>query len=256
MYRFGDQMNLRGKTALVTGAGRGLGKAIAEKLGQSGADVIVNYRVNNMAAEQLAGNIAELGVYSVAVRADVSRADEVASMRSTIENQLGRKIDVLVNNAGDIYRPASWSEISPSDEERTLMTNLGSTLICTREFASGMADRGEGRVVNISSTYAFAGTAQVLAYTAAKAGVISATRGMARELGGKNVLVNCVVPGNFETDLSSSAGSEFQDWVRSTTPVGRFGYPHELADAVAFLVASDFITGAVLVVDGGHSLNL
>jgi NAD(P)-dependent dehydrogenase (short-subunit alcohol dehydrogenase family) len=162
----------------------------------------------------------------------------------------------LVNNAGDILRPGAWDEQSDEDLERTIYMHLVGPIRLIRGLAPKMAEDGYGRIINIASTYGITGAAAVLSYTAAKAGLISVTYSMARELGSSGITVNAIAPGNFDTAMTESAGPDMKEWAISTTPLARLGEPSEVAHAMRYLLDAEFVTGTVLVVDGGQLLNV
>lgn len=248
-------MILEGKLALVTGSSRGLGRASAIALANQGCVIAVNYLKNKNEASQVVELIRQNGGKAESFQADVSKEMDVKSLSSNIKKRLG-DVDILVNNGASIPRPGNWDLLGGKDLEYTIAVNLTSVIHCIREFAPAMIKKNEGRIINIASTYAIPGAAAVLAYTAAKAGVISVTRSMARELGKYNITVNAIAPGNFDTALAVEAGEGFAEWAASTTPLGRLGKPEEIGEAVVALVKSNFITGDVLVVDGGQLLNI
>lgn len=245
-------MNLTDKVALVTGAGRGLGRAIAVELAKAGAKIAINYIDNKEDAEEtlrLVNEHSSGGIFN----ADVSQPSEVQRMVEQIVAEYGR-IDVLVNNAGVILRPGNWDQQSDEDMARTIDVNLKGQLNCIRAIAPIMQNNKSGRIVNIASTNGQTGTPAILAYSAAKAGVINATLAMAKALANDGVTVNTVSPGVFDTDMTHDASEELVKWTIDNTPLGRLGEPREIGEAVKFLAESDFITGHVLVVDGGFSL--
>lgn len=245
-------MNLTDKVALVTGAGRGLGRAIAVELAKAGAKIAINYIDNKEDAEEtlrLVNEHSSGGIFN----ADVSQPSEVQRMVEQIVAEYGR-IDVLVNNAGVILRPGNWDQQSDEDMARTIDVNLKGQLNCIRAIAPIMQNNKSGRIINIASTNGQTGTPAILAYSAAKAGVINATLAMAKALANDGVTVNAVSPGVFDTDMTHDAGEELVKWTIDNTPLGRLGEPREIGEAVKFLAESDFITGHVLVVDGGFSL--
>jgi 3-oxoacyl-[acyl-carrier protein] reductase len=248
-------MKLTDKTAVVTGASRGLGRATAIELARAGAKVVVNYRVNETAAKETARQVSELGAEAVIVQADVTSESAIENLYAQTIDAFG-SADIVVNNAGYIFRPAGWDTQSEELIFRTLSLDLVSVMTMTKQFAPDMIRAGWGRIVNITSTYAMTGAAPVAAYTAAKAGVISYTYAMARELGAHGITVNAVAPGNIDTDLTRESGKEVNDWAVSTTPLGRLGKPSEVGEAVLYLVGADFVTGHVLTVDGGQLLNM
>jgi 3-oxoacyl-[acyl-carrier protein] reductase len=234
--------SLEGKNALVTGASRGIGRAIAAELGRAGASVVLSYRTGAEEAESLA---AEIG--GRAVQADVSEAD---SARSLVEE--AGDIDVLVNNAG-VTRDGLLVRMSDEDWQTVIDTNLASVFYTCRAAVRGMMKKRAGAIVNISSIVGIHGNWGQTNYAASKAGIIGFTKSLARELGSRNVRANVVVPGYVKTQLTDVLPEEATQAMLEATPLGRLGEPEEVAGAVRFLCSEDakFITGAVLVVDGG-----
>lgn len=248
-------LDLNGRVALVTGASRGLGRAMSIELAAAGAHVLVNYRQDEEAAKQTADEITALGAEASLIRADVGDAHDVEHLVAFIESR-GLAVDILVNNGGTILRPGSWNEQSDEDLVRTVNMHLVGPIRLIRALAPHMIAQEFGRIVNITSTYAITGAAAVLSYTAAKAGLLSLTYAMARELGPHGITVNAIAPGNIDTALTNSAGEGVKEWAVSTTPLGRLGVPTEVAQALRYLMEADFVTGHVLVVDGGQLLNM
>ena len=238
-----------GQVALVTGASRGIGRAIAEELAAAGYTVVVNHRDSADEAEALAKRIRR----GVAVRADVADPAAVRAMAARVVDTYGR-LDVLVNNAGATM-PGDWRTLAPETWRRCIDVNLTGVFNCIQVFGPILARTGRGRVVNIGSTYAGMGVGVIAAYAAAKAGVASLTTSFARELA-PEVAVNLVAPGNIDTDMTRSVGDEFVKSVIERTPLRRLGDPAEIAALVRFLVSADaaFITGQTIVSDGGHVL--
>jgi 3-oxoacyl-[acyl-carrier protein] reductase len=234
--------SLEGKNALVTGASRGIGRAIAAELGRAGASVVLSYRTGAEEAESLA---AEIG--GRAVQADVSAAD---SARSLVEE--AGDIDVLVNNAG-VTRDGLLVRMSDEDWQTVIDTNLASVFYTCRAAVRGMMKKRAGSIVNISSIVGIHGNWGQTNYAASKAGIIGFTKSLARELGSRNVRANVVVPGYVKTQLTDVLPEEATQAMLEATPLGRLGEPEEVAGAVRFLCSEDakFITGAVLLVDGG-----
>jgi len=241
--------------ALVTGASKGLGRAMAVKIAEPGTHVIIHYHHEISQAKETAELAEARGATTTLLSADLSDAEEVETLAHGIK-ELDLSIDILVNNAGAVIRPASWLEQSDDDLVRTINLNLLAPIRLIRTFAPGMIERGAGQIINITSTYAMTGAAAVLSYTVAKAGLITLTQAMARELAPHGIRVNAIAPGNFDTDMTSSAGSDSVSWVISTTPLGRLGIPTEVADALQYLLEAKFITGHVLVIDGGQLLQI
>jgi 3-oxoacyl-[acyl-carrier protein] reductase len=241
-------LDLEGKTALVTGGGKGIGRAISEALAGMGAKVIVNYRSDQAAAEATAASLPN----ATAHQADVGDPVQVEAMIKAI----GR-VDVLVNNAGAL-RDKLLVQMSPPDWEDIIRTDLMSVFATTRAaLMSGMMRARWGRIVNISSIVALTGNAGQSNYAAAKAGLIGFTKSVAREYGSRNITCNAVAPGYVRTDLTTaSVTQEMVGEMVKLTPIKREGTAEEIAAAVAFLCSqrAGFITGQVLAVDGGLSL--
>jgi 3-oxoacyl-[acyl-carrier protein] reductase len=247
-------MKLKNKVALITGAGRGIGKAIALEFAKEGAKVVVNYLHSEREANEIVEEIKRIGSDAIAIKADVSKFDEVSLMiKKATENFNG--IDILVNNAGVITRPGDYENMSEADFNKTIDVNLKGTYNCIKAIIPVMKRQECGRIINIGSVFGFLGAAPVAAYCAAKAGVINLTKSFAKELAPK-VLVNCVAPGTIDTEMTRASGEELIKWISENTPLKRIGKPEEIARAVLFLASDDssFITGHVLVVDGGYSL--
>jgi 3-oxoacyl-[acyl-carrier protein] reductase len=242
---------IQGRVALVTGASRGIGRAIAEQLAASGARVAVNYVANAEAAADVVARIRSTGGEAIPVQADVRSADAVKDMVLQVGEGLG-PIDVLVNNAG-ITRDGLLARMPEDDWLDVIDTNLTGTYHCIRAVLRQMMRRRWGRIISISSVAGLAGNAGQVNYAAAKAGLIGLTRSLAREVASRNITVNAVAPGFIETDLTSGLREEWRAQVLSVTPVGRFGTPEEVAAMVVFLASDQaaYITGQVISVDGG-----
>jgi 3-oxoacyl-[acyl-carrier protein] reductase len=251
-------MTLSGKVALVTGASRGLGSAIALRLAAEGAAVAVNYRSQKEAAESLAAQIASMSGLALAVCADVSERTQVHAMTERVTRELGA-IDVLVNNAG-MHRPGDLSDFDYAGMEPMRRVNVDGLVYTTQAVAGGMRERGFGRIVNITSIAAH-GTrvTGTTFYAATKAAVITLTRRFAMELGPYGVTVNAVAPGFIPTEMAvgnrtpSELAAFIEDLSRNTM-MRRAGRPEDIANAVAFLASteSSFITAQVLTADGGR----
>ena len=234
--------SLEGKTALVTGGSRGIGRAVALELARAGASVIVGYRSG---AEEAAGVAAETG--GRAVQADVSNPDEA----KRLVEEAG-ELDILVNNAG-LTRDGVLARMSDDDWRTVLETNLSSVFYTCRAVSRGMMRRRAGAIVNVSSIVGLRGNWGQTNYAASKAGIIGFTKSLARELGSRGVRANVVAPGYVQTQLTDVLPGEAREAMLAATPLGRLGDPADVAGAVRFLCsdAAAFVTGEVLLVDGG-----
>ena len=237
--------------AVVTGASRGLGRAIARALGAAGYAICVNYRTQEDAAEAVVAEIVRGGGTAVAVGADISRREEVETLFKRVVAELG-PVSVLVNNAG-ITRDTLLLRLSEEDWDAVLDTNLRGAYLCTKAALRGMIKARRGRVINISSVVGLFGNPGQANYAAAKAGLIGFTRAVAREVADRQVTVNAVAPGFITTDITADLPEELKARMLSQIPAGRFGTPEDVAGVVAFLAsdAAAYITGQVLTVDGG-----
>ncbi|RIK87652.1 MAG: 3-oxoacyl-ACP reductase [Planctomycetota bacterium] len=241
---------LNGKTALVTGASRGIGRACALALAREGATVAVNYQSNEQRAKEVADEITALGVDVLLVRADIGVADEARAMVKKVIDAWG-KLDVLVNNAG-ITRDKSLRKLDDESWLQVIQTNLNGCFFVTSAAIPGMVERNFGRIINISSMNGQIAAYGQANYSASKGGVIAFTKTAALELAKSNITVNTVAPGFTETDMFSGIPEKIQEQIKQRIPMGRFGSPEEIAKAVVFLAADgDYITGQQINVNGG-----
>ena len=240
---------LTSRTTLVTGASRGIGKAIAIALAEAGANVAVNYRERKTEAEETVKIIKALGRKAAAFQADVSNAKAVTDLIQRIEAVLG-PIDILVNNAGVALR-RSLDELTEEDFDRTIATNLKSAFLCTHAVFAGMRERGWGRIINISSGAARAAGVVGAHYNASKAGMEGLTRGYAARLAKDGVTVNSVAPSLIDTEMIGPHRSEDVGRI----PVGRLGTGEEVAAVVVMVAANAYITGQTVQVNGGLHFN-
>ncbi len=244
-------IDLSGKAAVVTGGSRGIGRAIALRLARQGADVAFSYRGNQPAADDTVGQLEALGRRALGVQGD---ATDPASAEALVKQALEAfgKVDILVNNAG-ITRDDLIMRMSPETWREVLETNLFGAFYATKAVTRPMLKARAGRIVNITSVSGQAGQMGQANYSAAKAGLIGLTKATARELASRGITCNAVAPGFVLTELTEGLPDDLKAQITERTPLGRFGTPEEIADAVAFLASDEarYITGQVLAVDGG-----
>lgn len=241
---------LSGRAGIVTGAGRGIGRAIALELGRNGANVAVGYSQSREAADEVVSEIQAMGADAFTLQANVSRPEEVGPAIACAAEKFGR-IDYLVNNAG-ITRDRTLVKMAREDWEAVIDVNLHSIFNVTHEVLPYMLEKEFGRIVNVSSVVGQSGNYGQTNYAAAKAGIIGFTKSAALEVAKKGVTVNCIAPGFTETDMLSAVPHEGRQRVLAKIPMGRFGRPEEMATAALFLIAyGDYITGQVIGINGG-----
>jgi len=243
---------LVGRTALITGAGRGIGRATAVRLARDGARIALNYKGNAAAAAEAKRLVEEAGSTAVLVQGDVSQDGEAERVMKEALAFGGGRLDILVNNAG-ITRDNLLLRMSAEEWDAVLDLNLRGTFLITKAAMRPMMKQRAGRIVNVSSIAGVVGNAGQANYSAAKAGVIGFTKTVAREMASRNITVNAVAPGFIPTDLTDVLSQEVKDALLKQIPLGRFGAVEDVANAIAFLASDDasYITGQVLIVDGG-----
>lgn len=247
-------MRFEGRTAIVTGGSRGIGRAVCLELAAGGANVVFCYAGNEAAARETAQAVEALGARALAVRCDVSDAAQVDALVKAALEAFGR-VDILVNNAG-ITRDNLLMRLSEADFDAVVNANLKGTFLCMKAVSRMMLKQRYGRIVNLSSVVGLRGNAGQVNYAASKAGVVGMTKSLAKELASRGVTVNAVAPGFIETDMTAALSAAARTAAEGGIPMNRLGTPEDVAKAVAFLASGGaaYITGQVLAVDGGMSM--
>ncbi|ETT85824.1 3-oxoacyl-[acyl-carrier-protein] reductase [Viridibacillus sp. FSL R5-0477] len=242
---------LEGKTAVVTGASRGIGRAIALELAEQGARVVVNYSGSQSKAEEVVAEITGNGGEAIAVQANVADADEVTALMKAATDTFG-SLDILVNNAG-ITRDNLLMRMKEQDWDDVMNTNLKGVFLCTKAVSRQMMKQRAGRIINVASIVGVSGNAGQANYVAAKAGVIGLTKTTAKELAARNIYVNAVAPGFIATEMTDELPAEVKDQMLGQIPLAKLGDPKDVAKVVLFLASDDasYITGQTIHVDGG-----
>lgn len=242
---------MQNKNVIVTGATRGIGKAIALKLASKGANIVIGYRSSDDEAQKVKEMIEAMGVKALMAKGDVSDAEYAKEIVTLCKNELG-SVDILINNAG-ITKDGLIMRMKEEDFTSVIDVNLKGTFNCSKEAAVVMLRQKSGKIINMSSVVGIMGNAGQVNYSASKAGVLGLTKSLAKELGSRGITVNAVAPGFIETDMTAELSDANKDFIKSNLPLKRLGSAQEVANAVAFLASDEanYITGQVLNVDGG-----
>ena len=247
-------MSLTGKTAIVTGGSRGIGKAVCLELARRGCNIVLSFAGNTAAADQTVAECQALGVQALAVQGNVADADAVKALFDAALKQFGA-VDILVNNAG-ITRDNLLMLLKEEDFDAVVDTNLKGIFLCMKAAVRPMMKQRHGRIISLSSVVGLRGNAGQVNYAATKAGVIGMTKSLAKELAGRNITVNAVAPGFIDTDMTAVLPEKAKEAILASIPMARLGAAEDVANAVAFLASDEagYITGQVLAVDGGMSM--
>ncbi|ATD54860.1 3-oxoacyl-[acyl-carrier-protein] reductase [Clostridium chauvoei] len=245
---------LKNKCAVVTGATRGIGRAIAKKYAKLGANIVINYRNSDEEAKKLEEELRELGVEVLVVKADISDFEEAQNLINLAKETFGT-VDILVNNAG-ITKDGLVMRMKEEDFDSVIEVNLKGVFNCLRAVSPIMIRQKSGKIINMSSVVGIIGNAGQINYCAAKAGVIGMTKSLAREIGGRGINVNAIAPGFIQTDMTNKLSDKNKEMILGNIPLKRLGNVEDIAEVAAFLAsdASSYITGQVISVDGGMAI--
>ncbi|KPK43040.1 MAG: hypothetical protein AMJ78_00310 [Omnitrophica WOR_2 bacterium SM23_29] len=248
-------MSLKNKVAIISGASRGIGRAIALELAKEGVNIAFNYLENKSAAEKLEKEVKDIGVKSKGSQVDIKDFEAVSDWVKSAKKLFGG-LDILVNNAG-IINDKALMFMEKDDWQKVIDTNLGGVFNLTSAVITGFLKQNSGNIINITSVSGIVGMSQQTNYSASKAGVIGFTKALAKEVAKYNIRVNAVAPGYIETDMVKRLKEKRRDELQKNIPLNRFGQPEEVAKAVKFLVSesADYITGQTIIIDGGLSIS-
>lgn len=242
---------LKGKCSVVTGASRGIGRAIAKRLAKAGSNIVLNYRSSEKEASELKSELEDMNVEVLVYKCDIQNINEVSEMLKAAKEKFG-KIDIMVNNAG-ITKDTLLLRMKQEDFDSVIDVNLKGVFNCLKEITPIMVRQKGGKIINISSVIGLIGNAGQVNYAASKAGVIGMTKSLAKEVGSRGITVNAVAPGFIQTDMTNDLNDKYKDEIKKNIPLRRLGEAEDVANLVAFLASeeSSYITGQVINVDGG-----
>jgi 3-oxoacyl-[acyl-carrier protein] reductase len=242
---------LNGKCAIITGASRGIGKAVALKLASLGANVVINYRSNEKEALEVENEVKSMGVEALCIKGDISKSEEVENLIASAKEKFGT-IDIMVNNAG-ITKDTLILRMKEEDFDSVIDVNLKGVFNCLKAITPIMVKQKHGKIINLSSVVGISGNAGQVNYSASKAGVIGMTKSLAKEVGSRGITVNAVAPGYIETDMTQDLGEKYKEEMKKSIPLKKLGKAEDVANVVAFLASesADYVTGQVIQVDGG-----